>query len=134
MTRPEAARIAAVLPQPKKRGAAPQGFTRRHGNSIAARIGVVSREGLDACVYQGIAPPKDKAPPPSRAPKACCPARSMRRAQAAAAARGCGRVSCRPASDAPLVEEPAPATNIAAPVPEAVSSEPPPAEQAPPQQ
>ncbi|WP_343520736.1 monofunctional biosynthetic peptidoglycan transglycosylase [Sphingomonas sp.] len=51
MTRAEAARIAAVLPLPKKRaGVAPQGFTRRYGNSIAARIGVVQREGLDACL------------------------------------------------------------------------------------
>lgn len=51
MTRAEAARIAAVLPLPKKRaGVAPKGFTRRYGNSIAARIGVVQREGLDACL------------------------------------------------------------------------------------
>ncbi len=70
MSRTEAARIAAVLPLPKKRGAvAPKGFTRRYGGTIAARIGVVARDGLDACVYQGIVPPKDKAPPPSRAPK-----------------------------------------------------------------
>ena len=54
LTRTEAARIAAVLPLPKKRGAnAPKGFTRRYGNAIAARIGVVGREGLDACVYSG---------------------------------------------------------------------------------
>ena len=52
MTRTEAARIAAVLPLPKQRGAtAPKGFTRRYGNAIASRIGVVAREGLDACVY-----------------------------------------------------------------------------------
>ncbi|MCW4461083.1 monofunctional biosynthetic peptidoglycan transglycosylase [Sphingomonas sp. BT-65] len=51
MTRAEAARIAAVLPLPKKRaGVAPRGFTRRYGNSIAARVGVVQREGLDACL------------------------------------------------------------------------------------
>lgn len=49
----EAARIAAVLPLPKKREAAsPSGFTRRHGNRIAANIGVVKRERLDACLYQ----------------------------------------------------------------------------------
>ena len=29
----------------------PGGFTRRYGNTIAARIGVVRRDGLDACVY-----------------------------------------------------------------------------------
>src|SRR3982751_3082704 len=52
MSATEAARIAAVLPLPKKRGAvAPKGFTRRYGGSIAARIGIVSRDGLDACVY-----------------------------------------------------------------------------------
>lgn len=53
LTRQEAARLAAVLPQPKKREAvAPSGFTRRYGNMIAARMGVVQREGLDACVYR----------------------------------------------------------------------------------
>ena len=63
----EAARIAAVLPLPKKRGAiAPKGFTRRYGNTIAARIGQVRRDGLDACVYEGATAPKDKAPPPSK--------------------------------------------------------------------
>ena len=70
MSRTEAARIAAVLPLPKKRGAvAPKGFTRRYGNSISARIGVVGRDGLDACVYEGIVPPKEKAPPATKAPK-----------------------------------------------------------------
>ena len=71
MTRQEAARIAAVLPLPKDRGAiAPRGFTRRYGNTISARIGVVARDGLDACVYRDIAPPEDRAPPPSQAPQA----------------------------------------------------------------
>ena len=70
MSRTEAARIAAVLPLPKKRGAiTPKGFTRRYGNSISARIGVVGRDGLDACVYEDIVPPKDKAPPVTKAPK-----------------------------------------------------------------
>ena len=51
LSRTEAARIAAVLPLPKRREAvAPTGFTRRYGNSIAARINVVARDGLDACV------------------------------------------------------------------------------------
>ena len=64
MSGTEAARIAAVLPLPKKRGAiAPKGFTRRYGNSIAARIGVVGRDGLDACVYKSTAAPPQKAPP-----------------------------------------------------------------------
>ena len=67
----EAARIAAVLPLPKKRGAiAPKGFTRRYGGTIAARIGVVGRDGLDACVYKGSVPPKDRTPPKSTGPKA----------------------------------------------------------------
>jgi monofunctional glycosyltransferase len=66
----EAARIAAVLPLPKKRGAiAPKGFTRRSGNTIAARIGQVRRDGLDACIYAGATAPKEKAPPPSKAPR-----------------------------------------------------------------
>lgn len=69
MTREEAARIAAVLPLPKGREAiAPRGFTRRYGNTIAARIAAVSRDGLDACVYAGASAPKDRAPPPSRGP------------------------------------------------------------------
>ena len=66
----EAARIAAILPLPKKRGAiAPKGFTRRYGNTISARIGQVRRDGLDACVYKGAAAPKDKAPPPTTTPR-----------------------------------------------------------------
>ena len=49
----EAARIAAALPAPKSRAVTgATGFTRRHGNAIAARIGVVRRDGLDACVYK----------------------------------------------------------------------------------
>ena len=63
----EAARIAAILPLPKKRGAiAPKGFTRRYGNTISARIGQIRRDGLDACIYRGETAPKDKTPPPSK--------------------------------------------------------------------
>jgi len=70
MSPTEAARIAAILPLPKKRGAiAPKGFTRRYGNTISARIGQVRRDGLDACVYRGSTVPRDKAPPPSKAPR-----------------------------------------------------------------
>jgi monofunctional glycosyltransferase len=51
MTNVEAARIAAILPLPKKRVAtAPSGYTRRYGNRIAARTGVVRRDALDACL------------------------------------------------------------------------------------
>jgi monofunctional glycosyltransferase len=65
MTPTEAARLAAVFPLPKKRGAvAPQGFTRRYGNIIAARIPIVARDGLDACIYRGMVAPVSKAPPP----------------------------------------------------------------------
>src|SRR4051794_17828526 len=76
MNRIEAARIAAVLPLPKKRGAvAPQGFTRRYGNMVVARIGIVARDGLDACVYAGRSAPREApepaAPPPQ--PKRALP-------------------------------------------------------------
>ncbi|MFC3580574.1 monofunctional biosynthetic peptidoglycan transglycosylase [Sphingomonas hylomeconis] len=47
----EAGRIAAILPLPKKRAAkAPKGFTRRHGNTIARRVGVVRNDRLDGCL------------------------------------------------------------------------------------
>jgi monofunctional biosynthetic peptidoglycan transglycosylase len=48
----EAARIAAALPNPKKRAVVgATGFTRRHGNTIAARTSVVRNSALDGCVY-----------------------------------------------------------------------------------
>jgi len=51
LSRAEAARIAAVLPLPKKRAAiSPTGFTRRYGDRIAARIGQVQRYGQDNCL------------------------------------------------------------------------------------
>ncbi len=47
----EAARIAAILPLPKRRDAVdPGGFVRRHGNRLAANVGVVRRDALDACL------------------------------------------------------------------------------------
>ncbi|SIN94453.1 monofunctional biosynthetic peptidoglycan transglycosylase [Parasphingorhabdus marina DSM 22363] len=53
LTRMEAARMAAALPLPKKRAVnGAKGFTRRYGNTIAARINVVKRDGLDGCVYE----------------------------------------------------------------------------------
>lgn len=65
MSPSEAARIAAVLPLPKERAAlAPKGFTRRYGNIITARIPVVARDALDACIYRGTSAPVNKAPPP----------------------------------------------------------------------
>jgi monofunctional glycosyltransferase len=51
LTSVEAARIAAVLPLPKVRdAAAPKGYTRRYGNRIRAREGVVKRDALDQCL------------------------------------------------------------------------------------
>lgn len=48
----EAARMAAALPLPKERSVTnPRGWTRRYGNLISARMGVVRRDGLDSCVY-----------------------------------------------------------------------------------
>nr|WP_076068375.1 monofunctional biosynthetic peptidoglycan transglycosylase [Sphingomonas montana] len=47
----EAARIAAVLPLPKKRGAiAPTGFTRRYGTNIARRVPRMQRAGYYSCL------------------------------------------------------------------------------------
>src|SRR6478735_7891240 len=52
LTPSEAARMAAALPLPKERAVlSPSGFTRRYGNTIQARIGVVRRDELDACIY-----------------------------------------------------------------------------------
>ena len=49
----QAARIAAILPQPKKREAiSPSGWTRRYGNMVQGRMGQVRRDGLDGCVYK----------------------------------------------------------------------------------
>ena len=53
LSRVEAARIIAALPLPKKRAVnGASGFTRRYGNSIAARIRVVQRDNLDSCIYK----------------------------------------------------------------------------------
>jgi monofunctional glycosyltransferase len=76
MSRVEAARIAAVLPLPKKRGVvAPKGFTRRYGNMIGVREGIVARDGLDACVYRNAAAPAETPEPvaPKRPRKAMPP-------------------------------------------------------------
>ncbi len=49
----ESARMAAALPLPKERSVRnPGGWLRGYGNTIAARIGVVGRDELDACVYE----------------------------------------------------------------------------------
>ena len=127
MSPTEAARIAAILPLPKKRGAiAPKGFTRRYGNTIAARIGQVRRDGLDACVYTGSTAPKDKAPPPSKATREL-PGEEYETATPPPP---------EPSVDAtPVNEEPVPAdSNLVEPAPSATAQEPveapPPAENA----
>ncbi len=52
LSRDEASRMAAALPSPKKRAVkGPGGWLTRHGNRIERRIGIVRRDGLDACVY-----------------------------------------------------------------------------------
>jgi monofunctional biosynthetic peptidoglycan transglycosylase len=52
LTPSEAARMAAALPQPKKRSVVnPGGWLARHGNSIERRIAIVRNDGLDDCVY-----------------------------------------------------------------------------------
>ncbi len=52
MSRDEASRMAAALPSPKKRAVkGVSGWIARHGNRIERRIGIVRRDGLDACVY-----------------------------------------------------------------------------------
>lgn len=122
MSATEAARIAAVLPLPKKRGAiAPKGFTRRYGNTIAARIGVVGRDGLDACVYKGATAPVNKAPPPvSKAPRPQ-PGEEYESPKALPPLENVVQ-QLPPASTEPLEpaepEAPAPQTNEAAPPPE----------------
>ena len=51
LTPGEAARIAAILPLPKKRDAIdPHGFVRRYGDRIAGRIGPMVRGGYTSCV------------------------------------------------------------------------------------
>jgi monofunctional biosynthetic peptidoglycan transglycosylase len=54
VTEREAARLAAILPQPIARSAAQPGrFTRRYARTIDRRIDVVRADALDACVRLG---------------------------------------------------------------------------------
>jgi monofunctional biosynthetic peptidoglycan transglycosylase len=51
LTSTEAARIAAILPLPKKRDAIdPHGFVRRYGDRITARMGPMARGGYTSCL------------------------------------------------------------------------------------
>jgi monofunctional biosynthetic peptidoglycan transglycosylase len=116
MSATEAARIAAILPLPKKRGAvAPKGFTRRYGNTIAARIGVVGRDGLDACVYKGTTAPVNKAPPPVTAKARPLPGAEYETATPPPAPVE-NAVEDAPASEAPASQGP---SNTAEPLPPA---------------
>ncbi len=101
LTRQEAARIAAVLPLPKEREAvAPSGFTRRYGNSIASRIRVVQRDGLDACLRGEDATPA--AEPEERA----APAKKKKAESKAAPAPEKAEDYIDPADIAPAAVEP----------------------------
>jgi monofunctional biosynthetic peptidoglycan transglycosylase len=119
MSATEAARIAAVLPLPKKRGAtAPKGFTRRYGNTIAARIGVVGRDGLDACVYRGASAPVNKAPPAVTRKARPLPGEEYESAKPLPPVEDVVS-TLPPASTEPLETQPEPpAANAAAPPPE----------------
>jgi monofunctional biosynthetic peptidoglycan transglycosylase len=125
MSATEAARIAAVLPLPKERGAiAPKGFTRRYGNTIAARIPVVARDGLDACVYAGSTAPVNKAPPTVTKKARPLPGEEYETTRPLPPVENVVE-SLPPASTEPLAEpetEPAPTQNN-------VTAPPPPAEQ-----
>ena len=121
MSATEAARIAAILPLPKERAAiAPKGFTRRYGNTIAARIPVVSRDGLDACVYKGWTAPVNKAPPPVAQKPRPLPGEEYESPKALPPVENAVR-ELPPASTEPLTvpEEPAPPQGQTAPPPEA---------------
>ena len=119
MTRTEAARIAAVLPLPKARGAVtPRGFTRRYGNTITTRIGTVARDGLDACVYEGIETPPERNPEPTTRQTRPIPGDEYERVRVEAPA-----AEAPPATGAPVTAEPA---NLSAPVEEPSADEPPP--------
>ena len=131
MSRTEAARIAAVLPLPKKRGVlTPKGFTRRYGNSISARIGVVGRDGLDACVYQDIVPPKEKAQPVSKAPRQLPgeeyesqkPLPPLNEAIEELPTISVDPAPPRAAETTPLPDEPVPETNATAPPPDSTET------------
>ncbi|MCG2839375.1 monofunctional biosynthetic peptidoglycan transglycosylase [Sandaracinobacter sp. RS1-74] len=53
LSRQEAARLAAILPQPIQRDAASPGrYTRRYADRIASRTRVVANDGLDGCIWK----------------------------------------------------------------------------------
>jgi monofunctional biosynthetic peptidoglycan transglycosylase len=112
LSRTEAARIAAIFPLPKRREAiAPSGFTRRYGNILAARMGVVARGGLDACVYSGRAAPAERPEPAVRRarlpdmktgrqpPPQAVPGEEFERREAHPGGAGAGQPEARPPPD-----------------------------------
>ena len=118
MSSVEAARIAAVLPLPKERGAiAPKGFTRRYGNTIAARIPIVGRDGLDACVYAGTTPPAKKAPPKVTGKARPQPGAEYETSKPAAPAPQAEKALPSTAEEPPVANVPEPA-NLPQPAPE----------------
>ena len=118
LTATEAARIAAIFPLPKRREAiAPTGFTRRYGNMISARMGVVRRDRLDGCVYEGVAaaPAADRPEPARPRPKVQPP----REQQAPPPVEELpGEEFEKPEEAAPPVEEEAPPPPPPSPPPE----------------
>jgi monofunctional biosynthetic peptidoglycan transglycosylase len=90
---------------------------------------LVARDGLDACVYQGIAPPKNKTPPVSRAPREL-PGEEYESAQPLPPLDNVVE-ELPAASDQPLLPEQPDTTNAVEPAPAPVSepapAEPPPA-------
>lgn len=119
LSRREAAAIAAVLPLPKERpGRNPSGFTARYGSTIAARIGVVQREGLDACVYESSAPaeaPEQQrsAPTPAARPQAS----PVDEVPSPAEELAVEEPVIEEAPAEPIAEEPAPVIDESAPEP-----------------
>jgi monofunctional biosynthetic peptidoglycan transglycosylase len=69
LTRTEAARLAAILPAPRRYKAAPPGpYVRRRAGRIAAAIQVVRDDGLSSCVFDGV-PPTDAGAETPAAPR-----------------------------------------------------------------
>ena len=116
-----------MLFRPKRGAIAPKGFTRRYGNTIAARIGQVRRDDLDACVYAGATVPKDKAPPPSKGPRELPGAEY----ETATPPPPEPSVDTTPVGEPVLTEDQNAAEPVAEPLPDQ-PVETPPAEQAPP--
>jgi monofunctional biosynthetic peptidoglycan transglycosylase len=118
LSRIEAARIAAILPLPKQRGAiAPRGFTLRYGNMIAARIGVVTRGGLDSCVYKGGGPniPLESVPPKAPTPRKQAPTPAPEAVPQVVPGEEYEQPAAPPASEPPSESQPPPTSETPQP-------------------